>query len=269
MARVSAVEWARGGGGCCCSFKRIAFMICCVNLVAALLVVRSLYTSFFFPPSSGISGNSLADQIMRTEESIRIRGEMEPLALVSAVRSQVRKLKKKLSGDQKRGLIQLPQPVMYKFAYEILERLQGLHNTNTFMHGQLNPLDFGELKIRKCYALEIDFFGDKRTDGWVDADCVMVSHSTLKFTSAVNLWRIQKLEVVRKEASSKSSNSSIRYQEAMWFIEMLKQALVTNWHVLMEGIGFWIAANVMNTEHDDKPENETDIAVGHLTFAVL
>ncbi|XP_042381905.1 uncharacterized protein LOC121974755 [Zingiber officinale] len=208
MARVSAVEWARGGGGCCCSFKRIAFMICCVNLVAALLVVRSLYTSFFFPPSSGISGNSLADQIMRTEESIRIRGEMEPLALVSAVR----KLKKKLSGDQKRGLIQLPQPVMYKFAYEILERLQGLHNTNV-----------------------------------------------TEQQAAVNLWRIQKLEVVRKEASSKSSNSSIRYQEAMWFIEMLKQALVTNWHVLMEGIGFWIAANVMNTEHDDKPENETDI----------
>ncbi|KAG6537338.1 uncharacterized protein LOC122009923 [Zingiber officinale] len=125
--RVSAVEWARGGGGnCCCSFKRIAFMICCVNLVDALLVVRSLYTSFFFPPSSGISRNSLADQIMRTEESIRIRGEMEPLALVSAVR----KLKKKLSGDQKRGLVQLPQPVMYKLAYEILERLQGLHNTN-------------------------------------------------------------------------------------------------------------------------------------------
>ncbi|XP_042420702.1 uncharacterized protein LOC122008870 [Zingiber officinale] len=127
MARVSAVEWLRGGSGrCCCSFKRITFVICCVNLVAALLVIHSFYTSFFFCPSSGLNRNYLADQTKKMEESIRIRREMGPLALVNAARM----LRMKLSKEEKKGCIQLSQLVMHKLASEILQMLQGVDNTN-------------------------------------------------------------------------------------------------------------------------------------------
>ncbi|XP_074571038.1 uncharacterized protein LOC141827645 [Curcuma longa] len=204
MARVSAAEWVRGGGGrCCCSFKRIAFVICCVNLVAALLVIQSFYTSFFFRPSSGLSRNSFADQTKRMEESIRIRREMEPLALVSAARM----FRMKLSREEKKGRIQLPQLVMHKLGSEILQRLRGVDNTNV-----------------------------------------------TEQQAAVNLWRVQKLEEVRKATNSKSSNSSIPFREA----KMLKQALETNWPLLMEGIGLWIPTNVINNQHDDKPKDEPD-----------
>lgn len=63
------------------------------------------------------------------------------------------------------------------------------------------------------------------------------------------------------------------------FVEMLKQALETNWSLLMEGIGLWIPSNVINTQHDDKPQDEPDfgkfvyfkslIICSAFTFSVL
>ncbi|XP_074578364.1 uncharacterized protein LOC141834875 [Curcuma longa] len=152
MAR-GAAEWGRGGGGkCCCSFRRITFVICCVNLVASLLVIRWLYTSFCFSLSSGFSSSSLADQLKRMEESIRIRRELEPLTLVRAAR----KLKKEFSKEEKRGL-KLTQPVKQKLAHEILHRLEGVDNTNvTEQQAALSLWRFQKLEdIRKATTLNL------------------------------------------------------------------------------------------------------------------
>ncbi|WOK94314.1 hypothetical protein Cni_G03016 [Canna indica] len=205
MAR-GAVEWGRGGVKCCCSFRRITVVVCCVNLIAALLVLRSFYTSFFDVSSSRLTGVSLADQAKKMEDSIRIRRAAEPLALVKAVK----KLRKELSREEKRAL-KLPELVKQKLANEVLQRLQGVNNSNL-----------------------------------------------TEQQDAVSLWRVEKLEEVKKAISSKSnsnSSSSIPYQEA----KMLKRILETNWPKLIEGIGLWMPANVINTEHDDKPENEPEI----------
>ena len=39
---------------------------------------------------------------------------------------------------------------------------------------------------------------------------------------------------------------------------MLKRALESKWPILMEEIGLWTPADVVNSEHNDKPENEQD-----------
>ncbi|CAL9761935.1 unnamed protein product [Musa acuminata subsp. burmannicoides] len=67
------------------------------------------------------------------------------------------------------------------------------------------------------------------------------------------LWRVEKLEEVKRATRTKS-NSSIPYQEA----KMLKRALESKWPILMEEIGLWTPADVVNSEHNDKPENEQD-----------
>ncbi|XP_064977415.1 uncharacterized protein LOC135584640 isoform X3 [Musa acuminata AAA Group] len=41
--------------------------------------------------------------------------------------------------------------------------------------------------------------------------------------------------------------------------EMLKRALASNWQMLLEAIGLWLPADVVHTEHNDKPENEQDL----------
>lgn len=43
------------------------------------------------------------------------------------------------------------------------------------------------------------------------------------------------------------------------FVEMLKRALASNWQMLLEAIGLWLPADVVHTEHNDKPENEQDL----------
>ncbi|CAL9038609.1 uncharacterized protein LOC103974854 isoform X1 [Musa acuminata AAA Group] len=73
---------------------------------------------------------------------------------------------------------------------------------------------------------------------------------------AVYLWRVEKLKEVKRVTSSKSNlNSSIPFQEA----KMLKRALASNWQMLLEAIGLWLPADVVHTEHNDKPENEQDL----------
>ena len=44
-----------------------------------------------------------------------------------------------------------------------------------------------------------------------------------------------------------------------FFIGMIVRALESDWAVLSEGIGLWIPGEVMNKEHDDKPEGEEDL----------
>eukprot|EP00268_Persea_americana_P056571 TRINITY_DN668_c1_g2_i7.p1 TRINITY_DN668_c1_g2~~TRINITY_DN668_c1_g2_i7.p1 ORF type:complete len:173 (-),score=35.67 TRINITY_DN668_c1_g2_i7:236-754(-) len=45
-----------------------------------------------------------------------------------------------------------------------------------------------------------------------------------------------------------------------WMIdEILKRVLESDWNLLLEDIGIWIPAEVVNKEIDDKPENEEEL----------
>ncbi|XP_072952664.1 uncharacterized protein [Typha angustifolia] len=71
---------------------------------------------------------------------------------------------------------------------------------------------------------------------------------------AVELWRLEKLKDIERAFSKDPSSSTTPAIEA----KILKRALGSNWLMLMEDIGLWIVANVTNSEHDDKPDNELD-----------
>lgn len=71
---------------------------------------------------------------------------------------------------------------------------------------------------------------------------------------AVESWRIQKLEEAKKIARGKTSNPTIQPAEA----GMLVRALESSWTELSHEIGLWIPVNIINNEHDDKPEGEDD-----------
>nr|GEY10116.1 hypothetical protein CTI12_AA581780 [Tanacetum cinerariifolium] len=71
---------------------------------------------------------------------------------------------------------------------------------------------------------------------------------------AVESWRIQKLEEAKKITRGETSNPTILPAEA----GMLARALEFNWVELSHEIGLWIPVNIINNEHDDKPEGEDD-----------
>ncbi|KAJ6817989.1 uncharacterized protein M6B38_408705 [Iris pallida] len=73
---------------------------------------------------------------------------------------------------------------------------------------------------------------------------------------AVESWRSEKLEQIRRAATGNmTSNSSIPAQEA----KMLEGALKSDWLNLLENVGFWMPANINNSEIDDKPENAQEL----------
>jgi len=52
---------------------------------------------------------------------------------------------------------------------------------------------------------------------------------------------------------------------------VLKRALKFDWLRLLEDIGFWMPANVNNTEIDDKPENAQELGIdsmNHIYYIV-
>nr|XP_043636519.1 uncharacterized protein LOC122607578 [Erigeron canadensis] len=71
---------------------------------------------------------------------------------------------------------------------------------------------------------------------------------------AVQSWRVQKLKEAKNITHGKSSSSTMLPAEA----GMLARALEFNWAELSREIGLWIPINVINHEHDDKPEGEND-----------
>ncbi|WJX58476.1 hypothetical protein P8452_43925 [Trifolium repens] len=62
------------------------------------------------------------------------------------------------------------------------------------------------------------------------------------------------IEEVKLVHVKRTSNSSIPIEEA----GMLLRALESDWDELCEEIGLWIPAQVVNEEHDDKPEGTED-----------
>lgn len=45
------------------------------------------------------------------------------------------------------------------------------------------------------------------------------------------------------------------------YAEILKRVLESDWNLLLEDIGIWIPAEVVNKEIDDKPENEEELGI--------
>ncbi|XP_024972805.1 uncharacterized protein LOC112511428 [Cynara cardunculus var. scolymus] len=71
---------------------------------------------------------------------------------------------------------------------------------------------------------------------------------------AVESWRMEKLEEAKRITREKTSNSTILLAEA----GMLARALEFDWAELLHEIGLWIPVNVINKEHNDKPEGEDE-----------
>lgn len=71
---------------------------------------------------------------------------------------------------------------------------------------------------------------------------------------AVEHWRKEKLKEAQKLSRGKNLNSTILPEEA----GMLASALKSDWAELSEEIGLWIPVEIINKEHDDKPEGEEE-----------
>lgn len=115
-------EWGYQGlwrGKWCCSYKKTTLIICFINIVIALYVLRSIYASIYV-----FSRNDLKvvkytpDQIRNMEESVRIRRDNEPIALVKLVNG----LKQEFSRDE--SVFELPRAVKLRMIDEILRRLR-------------------------------------------------------------------------------------------------------------------------------------------------
>ncbi|KAL6296283.1 hypothetical protein ACE6H2_004425 [Prunus campanulata] len=71
----------------------------------------------------------------------------------------------------------------------------------------------------------------------------------------VERWCKEKLKEAKQLVlETDASNSKNLHEEA----EMLVKALESDWTVLLEDMGLWIPAEIVNTEHHDKPEGEEE-----------
>ncbi|KAI4336961.1 hypothetical protein L6164_015426 [Bauhinia variegata] len=82
-----------------------------------------------------------------------------------------------------------------------------------------------------------------------------IAHDISKKREAVESWRNEKLKEAKLALTDKTSNFTIPHEEA----GMLVRALESDWAVLSEEIGLWIPVEVLNEEHDDKPEGELEL----------
>lgn len=71
---------------------------------------------------------------------------------------------------------------------------------------------------------------------------------------AVESWRKEKLSEAEELVSGKIVNSTILSTEA----SSVTRALSSDWAEFSEQIGLWFPVQVVNMEHDDKPEEEED-----------
>ncbi|KAL5558888.1 hypothetical protein UlMin_035099 [Ulmus minor] len=72
---------------------------------------------------------------------------------------------------------------------------------------------------------------------------------------AVESWRKEKLNEVKQLTTGRRTLNSTVPQE---FAEMLARALESDWAAMSEEIGLWIPSEIINTEHNDKPEGEDE-----------
>lgn len=81
-----------------------------------------------------------------------------------------------------------------------------------------------------------------------------VSSNATVQNEAVEQWRKDKLKECRRLTRGKTLNSTITPSEA----GILARALKTHWPELKEEVGLWIPVDIINKEHDDKPEDEEE-----------
>ncbi|CAJ1972675.1 unnamed protein product [Sphenostylis stenocarpa] len=219
-------EWRlqlRHRGNSICSYKKVTLLVCFFNIVVALYTLRSLYGSLYIY-SGSVARNIVEhrpDQIRKMEESNRIRKDYKPVELI--------KLVKELEGEFSREdvVVELPRHLKQKIIDEVMQRL-----------GSLN-VSSKNISYPQAMAKE-------RGGGKVHAFSV---------SQEVENWREQKLEEVKLVVDRGTSNSTIPHEEA----GMLVRALESDWAVVSEEIGLWIPAEVVNDEHNDKPEGESEI----------
>ncbi|KAJ0975956.1 hypothetical protein J5N97_017921 [Dioscorea zingiberensis] len=73
---------------------------------------------------------------------------------------------------------------------------------------------------------------------------------------AVERWRTEKLESVKRmNFANLTLSTSTTAREA----KMLEKALKSDWVMLLEDIGLWMPADVINKDNNDKPENEPEL----------
>ncbi|XP_071733270.1 uncharacterized protein [Rutidosis leptorrhynchoides] len=78
--------------------------------------------------------------------------------------------------------------------------------------------------------------------------------STTLQHKAVESWRVKKLEEAKRVTRGETANSTILPEEA----GTLARALEFSWAEVSTEIGLWIPLDIINNEHDDKPEGEDD-----------
>ncbi|GAA0175394.1 hypothetical protein LIER_28575 [Lithospermum erythrorhizon] len=111
-----------------CSYKRTTIIVCGINILVALYVFHSIFNSFYVYPFKDAQRTFRynADQIVKMEESNRIRKLSEPTRLIKLMDQ----LKKELNGED--TPIELPQQTRQMITEEILLRLRGLEaNANS------------------------------------------------------------------------------------------------------------------------------------------
>ncbi|KAL2894562.1 Chromatin modification-related protein vid21 [Bienertia sinuspersici] len=118
------IEWGtQGRGKWGCSYKRTTLIVCSINIVIALYVLRCLYSSVYLYSNNNSSQDNVKytpDQLMRMEESIRIRKVSEPIELVKVVDSLSTAL-----AEQKR-MAKVPLHLKQLLRDEILQQLKTL-----------------------------------------------------------------------------------------------------------------------------------------------
>ncbi|KAH7654612.1 hypothetical protein IHE45_19G153400 [Dioscorea alata] len=73
---------------------------------------------------------------------------------------------------------------------------------------------------------------------------------------AIERWRTEKLKAVRKTSfANPTINTTTTVREAKY----LEKALESNLLMLLEDIGLWMPADVVNKDNNNKPENEPEL----------
>ncbi|KAL6504383.1 hypothetical protein OROGR_026306 [Orobanche gracilis] len=227
-------EWVQNGRF---SYRRTTIIVCFVNIVVALYVLHSLYTSIYTYSFSD-SQNSFKytpNQIKKMEESNEIRKSSEPTDLIKLVTQ----LKKRFVSEER--VVELPQHLKRKLTNEIMDRLKSL-DANANITEQRERLE--SLQLYFNYEIICYFYGVRPSLG---------DHVVLR--KAVESWRKTKLKEAKKLVRGKTLNSTILPEEA----GEVARALSSDWNELLEVIGVWIPVNIINKEHDDKPEGEDEL----------
>ncbi|KAK9220182.1 hypothetical protein WN943_008830 [Citrus x changshan-huyou] len=238
-------EWGYQGlwrGKWCCSYKKTTLLICFINIVIALYVLRSIYASIYV-----FSRNDLKvvkytpDQIRNMEESVRIRRDNEPMALVKLVNG----LKQEFSRDE--SVFELPRAVKLRMIDEILRRLQS-SDVKGNVSAQRVEIELPGYTLFIVNGKPSDSVKDIHLDDTVQWHLLFI-------IEAVESWRREKLEEAKQLSIGRQGiNSTILQEEA----RMLVRVLESDWAALSEEIGLWIPTEIIHKEHGDKPKGVED-----------